>query len=317
MRASYGRITGHIAKIVAASLGLGLASAQATEGGGTSKIVGVETVQAGMMSDQGSLRMLVTVGGYRADRTLGGNGGPRPGLSNFDLSFDAVAARLQYVWKDVRLWGADIESRAGFTVYADADISFDVATPVGTLRRADSASGNGDGFIAPVTLGWHTDTFHQIAGVEIFFPAVRFDRNRLANLSRGYTSVAPAYRFTWLPGPMLEVSGNLVYLYNLKNSETQYKSGRELSFDFGLGYSLGEGWQAGLSGYIYKQVTDDTVNGVRFGDGNRGQTTAIGPFIRYSPGKQWGVTLKWQIEGHTKNRAEGNRFFLQIARAIF
>lgn len=299
-----------------AALLLGPASAHATEGGGTSKIVGIETVRAGVMAEPGSLRRLASVGAYEATRTLDGAGNPRAGLSNFKVRFGAVAARLQYVWKDVKLWGADLETRAGYTFYGGTNVSFDVATPGGAVHRAGSAHGGGDAFLAPLTLGWRNDRLHQIAGIEVYVPTGRFDRSRLANLSRGYTSIAPVWRFSWFAVPALELSGNLVLLYNLKNGDTQYKSGRELSFDYGIGHALGAGWQGGVSGYVYKQLSDDTLNGARFGDGNRGRVNAIGPFVRYSPGKEWGVTLKWQIEGQTRNRAEGNRFFLQVARAV-
>jgi hypothetical protein len=53
------------------------------------------------------------------------------------------------------------------------------------------------------------------------------------------------------------------------------------------------------------------------GDGNRGQVVAIGPFLRYFVGKDWGVTLKWLIEGDARNRSQGNRLLLQIALSLF
>ena len=291
--------------------------ARATEGGGSSKVLGVETIRSGVMGDPGSLGMAIVAGHYTAHKTHDGAGNPRPGISNFDLSFIVVGVRMAYVWKDVKLWGADIDTRVAYALYVKPDLSFDVATPGGSMHRAGSASGTGDALIAPVSLGWHSDAYHQIASVEIYVPAGRFDATKLVNQSRGYYSVAPVYRFTWLPTGALEVSGNLVHLYNFKNPDTDYTSGRELVFDYGIGYAVAPGWQTGASGYVYRQLSDDKINGTVVGDGNRGQVVAIGPFIRYHGIPNWGITFKWQIEDHAKNRAQGNRFFLHIMRRLY
>lgn len=72
-------------------------------------------------------------------------------------------------------------------------------------------------------------------------------------------------------------------------------------------------WQVGANGYLYKQVTDDKLNGVTVAGGNRGQVAAIGPFVRYHPSRDWGVTLKLQHEGMVENRTAGTRVFLQFA----
>ena len=104
-----------------------------------------------------------------------------------------------------------------------------------------------------------------------------------------------------------------VYLYNWTNTRTHYQSGQEINVDYGVGYHVTPALQLGASGYLYKQVTDDRLNGQAVAGGNRGQALAIGPFVRWHPSDRWGVTFKWQAEASVRNRAEGNRFFLQIA----
>ena len=132
-------------------------------------------------------------------------------------------------------------------------------------------------------------------------------------MGRGYYSVGPGYWFTWFPTDAIEISGTGVYLINAKNDETNYDSGNELSFDYGVGYDVVPGWQIGASGYLYKQIVDDTQNGQILGDGNRGQAVAIGPFFRYHPSKDWGITFKWQHEALVENRTSGDRLFLQFS----
>ena len=41
----------------------------------------------------------------------------------------------------------------------------------------------------------------------------------------------------------IEVSGHLLYLFNFRNPDTHYTSGQEVSFDYGVGYTLRESWQ--------------------------------------------------------------------------
>lgn len=287
-------------------------AATATEGGATNKALGVDTVLTGVMPPPG-MRMTTYLGYYTADETLDGAGNPRPGISNFDLNATALTFRFQYVWPDAMLWGANIESRVGVTVFADVNVQFDVQTPGGKIHRSDSASGPfPSGLLAPALLGWHGETVHQIAGLEFFLPTTGFNKAQLANITTGYWSAAPAYWVTWLPNDDIEVSGSLVYLYNFQNPDTNYRSGQEINLDFGLGYAATPAWQIGLSGYLYQQVTDDTVNGNVVADGNRGRAVAIGPFIRYHPSRDWAITFKWQHEYLVENRASGDRFFLQF-----
>ena len=291
-------------------------SVMATEGGGTSKALGVDTVLSGVMPPPG-LRITTFVGYYEADHTLDSSGNDRAGLSNFNVRATALTPRFQYVWPGVELWGANIETRLGLSLLVDAHVRFDVQTPGGRIHREGASTGLGDALIGPALLGWHSERFHQTAGLEFFLPTGKFDKAQLANTSRGYYAAGPAYLFTWLPTDAVEVSGSLIYLINQRNRDTNYRSGNEVSFDYGLGYGLNPAWQVGANGYLYKQVTDDKQNGQVFGDGNRGQVVAIGPFIRYHPSPDWGITFKWQREARVENKTRGDRFFLQVALRLF
>ena len=289
-------------------------NAQATEGGATNKIPGVDTVLVGVMGPPGSLRNTNFFGYYQASSTLDGSGNPRQGLSNFDLTAWAFTVRLQYVWPEAKFLGADVESRLGLSAYGDVRVHFDVQTPRGAVQRSGSSSEVAPGaIVAPTLFGWHGETVHQVAGPEIFLSTHAYDPAALANASTGFNSIAPAYWITWLPDPRVELDGSFVYLFNQKNSKTHYTSGNELNVDYGAGYAVSPVWQAGVSGYLYKQTTDDELNGTGVPGGNRGRALAIGPYVRYHPSRDFGVTLKWQSESGVENRAKGNRFFLQVA----
>jgi hypothetical protein len=292
-------------------------TAAATEGGNSNKALGVDTVLTGVMPPPG-MRLTSYLGYYTADETLDGNGNPRPNISNFHVNATAMTLRFQYVYPNAKLFGADIETRVGLTLFADVDVHFDVKTPGGQIHRSGAANGDfPGGLFAPVLLGWHGETVHQIAGFEAFFPAREFHPNQLANISSGYWSVAPAYWITWLPNDLVDVSGSFVYLYNFENDKTNYKSGQEFGVDWGLGFAVTPAWQTGLNGYFYQQTTDDSLNGNDVPGGNRGRAAAIGPFLRFHPSRDFGITLKWQKEFAVENRASGNRFFLQLSAQLW
>ena len=286
----------------------------ATEGGGTSKALGVDTVMAGVMPPPGKVQLTNFIAFYTSNHTLDGSGEDRPNLSNFDLKVWAEVLRFRYVLPDqVKFLGANIELRAGWNIVSNINVSFDAHTPFGIVKRDDSITAVGDSLLG-VILGWHWKNFHQMFGPEFFLPTGKFDPTRLANTSRNYFSIGPSYWFTWFPIEQLEVSGALIYLFNLENPDTHYNSGNELSFDYNLGYFVTRDVQMGVSGYIYEQFGDDKLHGQVVGDGNRGQAVAVGPMIRWHPhDKPWGITFKWQHEEAVQNRASGNRFYLQAA----
>jgi hypothetical protein len=225
-----------------------------------------------------------------------------------------VVSRFQYVWPSAKLFGADIESRVGLTWYTDIDVSFDVQTPGGPLHREGGSSGwFPSALIGPVILGWHGETVHQMTGVEFYFPTTGYIPGQLANVSTGFQSIAPHYWITWFPKPAIEVDGSFVYIFNQTNPKTNYRSGQEFSMDYAAGYEVMPLLQAGVSGYAYKQATDDVVNGSSVPGGNRGRVFGIGPYLRYHNGPWWGFTFKWQTETAVENRPKGNRFVLQLA----
>lgn len=292
---------------------LGSAIVHATEGGGTSKPPGVDTVRVGIMPPPGWFST-ATATRYTADRFMDGSGHARAGISNVDLHVQAVSVRFQYVWPGAKVWGADVETRGGI-VAAKATLALDIQTPGGRIHRESSSSGLGDSFLAPVLLGWHSERFHQIAGALAFIPTGKFDAANTASIGRGYAAFSPVYFFTWFPHETLEVSGSMFLLVNRENPDTAYRSGREASIDYGVGYTPRQGVQFGLNGYLYQQVSDDRQAGRGLADGNRGRALAAGPFVRIF-GRGWGLTLKWQHEAKVENRAKGDRLYLQAAMAL-
>ena len=287
--------------------------ALATEGGGTSRGLGIDTILSGVLPPPGWIAKLV-IGGYEASRTLDGSGRPRVGVSDFGVKVHATALHLQYVWPDAKVLGAGVMTTVA-TPWLEGDIAFDAATPGGPVRVSGSTSAAGDLYLAPALLGWRGASFHQIAGIYLSLPTGASSPARPINPGRGYASILPSYAFTWFPAQDVEVSVGAYYLYNRTNPDTRYRSGQEMTADYGLGYHVAPMWQVGISGYLHQQVTDDERDGQRVADGNRGRVAAIGPFVRFH-GRGWGVVLKWQAERLVENRAAGDRVILQLAMKL-
>ena len=75
----------------------------------------------------------------------------------------------------------------------------------------------------------------------------------------------------------------------------------------------GLGWTAGVGGYYYQQLSSDKQSGATLAN-SKGKAFAIGPSVKYDSGKGWFVTLKWQKETMSENRAQGNAFWM---KAVF
>jgi hypothetical protein len=285
--------------------------AEATENGGNSYAVGVETNFSGLMLPEG-LHAFAYYHHYGASHNKNNVGDDNARLAYYKIGVNSVALRLSYVWPGVRLLGANVETRAALAL-PTVDLSLGVARPaaLGPLDRSGNKTGFGDLQFAPILLGWHDGALHQTAGVEGYVPTGKFDKSAPVNIGRNYWQIAPFYAVTWLPDRW-QLSGKLRYGVNGKNEDTDYKSGNELTFEYSAGYAITPGVVLGVNGYIYRQMTDDRQGGASVnGNGNRGRVNAIGPFVSFSVTPKVSVMAKLQAEYGARNRPEGTRLWLQ------
>jgi hypothetical protein len=112
-------------------------------------------------------------------------------------------------------------------------------------------------------------------------PVGDYNPNRLANIGIGHGAIDFGAGYTYLnPATGTEFSGVGGVTYNFKNPDTQYQSGIDLHFDWGISQFLSKQVFVGFVGYAYQQITDDFGQPAVLG-GFRSRVFGIGPQIGY------------------------------------
>ncbi len=275
-----------------------VSSAMATEGGGSSYPMGAENYMTGAMPAPG-LYAQVFAQHYRANRLRDDSG--HRAIDHFYLTADVIAPRA--------IWVTEQKIAGG-------DLAFHVNVPLVTLKveandQSQQRTGIGDIIFGPA-LGYHySENLHAIYAVDFFAPTGRYDRDDLANIGRNYWAVEPIAAFSYVDPNRLNMDVKLMYDFNFRNPDTDYRSGQEAHADYSVGWGVADGWVVGVGGYVYHQVTADDQTGADV-PANKGRAFAIGPSIKYSNPSGWFLTAKWQQEREVRNRAEGDAYWLKL-----
>jgi len=89
-------------------------------------------------------------------------------------------------------------------------------------------------------------------------PVGDYNPMRLANLGIGHGAIDVGGGYTYFnPATGNEFSGVGGFTYNFKNPDTQYQSGIDFHFDWGMSHFMSKQLFVGFVGYAYQQVTDD------------------------------------------------------------
>lgn len=295
--------------------GLSAGTASATEAGGGVYPNGAEGMMSAALPPPGTY-YLGYLNYYDADRFNDGNG--KSGLlPNFHVK--ATAAVSRFVWvTDKKILGADWAMHVLVpVVHLDAKMA----------GMSDKRTGISDITVDPLILGWHfSNGVHVIAGVDVNVPVGSYDRHSIANFSRHHWNVEPVVTFAYYGKNGVNIDLKAMYDINFTNKSAQvngfnptgadYRSGNELHVDYAATYSISPKVQAGVSGYYYKQTTDDKVDEasaqalIDSMDGFKGEAFAAGPTLRVGLGKAQ-IIGTWQHEFHSEYRPQGDKFWVK------
>jgi len=287
--------------------------ARATEGGGNSYPMGVETNLNGFMLPEGA-HWFTYYQYYSARHSKNNAGADNPQLAHFELNSHVIAPRLSYVWPRVNFLGANIETRIVQPIAAvDLDLAVNRPGGLPPLDRGGDHTGLADMSFSPIILGWHGTSYHQTVGIDTHVKTGSYDATRTVNTGRNYSQIALFYALTWFPAPGWDVNAKIRYATNSSNKATHYRSGDEATIEFSGGWRPSPSLAIGLNGYLYHQTTDDEQNGAAVnGNGNRGRVAALGPYVTLNLTQKLALVAKLQSEFDARNKPQGNRIWLQL-----
>lgn len=275
--------------------------AGATEGGGSIYPNGVENFLVGAMPPPG-FYPLVYATSYHATELRDDRGNDIAGaIGGFRADVAGVIPRFIWVTGQ-KVFGGQL------AVHAIVPL-LNVDVRVGPNQNRNT--GIGDINLA-AALGYHVSpALHYVVALETNAPTGRYDRNDVASIGRNYWNIEPLIAVSYIQSTGINADLKLMYDYNFRNKDTDYRSGQELHADYALGWGFGNGFAAGVSGYIYRQISDDKVAGGTLAGGNRGRAFAIGPSLRYQNDKGWLFTAKYEKQYDVRNRSSGGAFWIK------
>jgi hypothetical protein len=285
---------------VLAAVAMLCGTAHATETGGSIYANGVENFLSGAMPPPG---FYTVVYGTRYHATaLRDNDGNDIAAAVGGFRADVTGVVPRFIWvTDGKVLGGQLAFHAIVPL-------LNVDVRVGPNQN--SKAGIGDLNFA-TALGYHvSDKLHYVLAFEVNAPTGSYDRNDVANVGRNYWNVEPLVAVTYTQPSGLNADVKLMYDYNFRNKDTDYKSGQELHADYAAGWGFGNGWTAGVGGYVYRQVSDDHMAG-RPVPNNRGRAFAIGPLLKYQAKSGWFLMAKYENQYDVRNRADGGAFWVK------
>jgi hypothetical protein len=274
----------------------------ATEGGGSHYVGGNEDFMAGALPPPGMYPIFYYVN-YSANKLKDKDGNDIP--IGIQVDVNALAFRFVHVTK-MKLLGADWAWQVIVPLVSQS-VKIDAA------RIDEKASGLGDIEFSPLVLGWHfSKNMHLIGALDFMAPTGSYDKTK-PSIGLNYWTIAPILAPTYISDSGFEVSGKFQYFFNTENSDTKYTSGNEFLLDYLIGQHIGN-WKIGLNGFIYKQITDDKIDGNTVSD-SKGQSVSFGPAIQYNY-KNMFFNAKYQWDTSVQNKPEGQKLWLKFMYAF-
>jgi hypothetical protein len=173
------------------------------------------------------------------------------------------------------VYGRNSASLAGTLTAAVGPI---VTTRTGFLEDALTSYGD---LYPTIKLKWNNGVHNTMVYAAGDIPVGDYNPSRLANIGIGHGAIDFGGGYTYLnPATGTELSGVGGFTYNFKNPDTQYQSGVDFHFDWGVSQFLSKQVFVGFVGYAYQQVTDDFGQPAVLG-GFRSRVMGIGPQIGY------------------------------------
>jgi hypothetical protein len=169
--------------------------------------------------------------------------------------------------------------------------------------------------LANASLGWTSGKMHFALSSFVNIPIGRYNENGIANLSFHRWAGDISAAMSWHDVEKgLDVSGKVGVTFNGRNDVTDYNSGNDFHAELGVEKNLSKQFSAGVIGYYYQQISDDSGSGGKLG-AFRGRVAAAGGTVAYNTilGRS-PSTIRLRIMGEfdAKNRMQGTAYMVGI-----
>ncbi len=299
----------------------GTDKASAVEGGLGAYLLGSRDTLAGIVPPPGTYvsNDFIYQRGSLSDVSVGG-----VPVVSADVEVFIYKTSFTHVF-DTELWGGSPALNMDIP-FAHAKIGFS-----GPLASGidDDETGLGDISVTGM-VGWHSDKLHWSLGTTVFLPVGKYDTatvdipaREIDALSTGKNvwAIQPTIAGTYLdPETGLEFSGALGVLFSEKNDATDYQTAPQLNLEVAALQHTGSGFAFGLSGYVYRQLSDDSGSGAAATKAALGTSSlqaevyGVGPVITFTGkvlGNPLNFKLKYTHEFGAKRRIESDTLWLK------
>lgn len=214
-----------------------------------------------------------------------GVGVPRGGRVDLGLQGrgDLVAFGPTYIFATPFLGAQVSASILGIVGRNEGSVSASLTGPLGNTisgNRTQALTSYGD-LIPQISLKWNQGVHDFMTYVMGDIPVGDYDPNRLANLGLGHGAIDWGGGYTYFnPQSGNEFSGVAGLTYNFVNPDTQYRNGVDFHFDWGASHFFTKQFHAGLVGYYFQQISDDSGPGATLG-GFRSRIAGVGPQVGF------------------------------------
>ncbi|MBU1170258.1 MAG: transporter [Proteobacteria bacterium] len=242
---------------------------------------------------------------YTAD-TLNDDHGNAVNLG-LDLTVFAMANQFTYM-TDHKILGADF----GFDVIVPI-VAIDMK--MSALGVDESSFGLGDLYFEPFVLGWHAPRWDLSFALGFYAPTA--DSDEPSSPGSGYWSFMETLGGTYYldEARTMTVSVLTRWLQNTEDEDTDITPGANVVAEYGIAKTIpvkeGVLLTAGLAGYTYAQLTDDSGAGAT---DDRYSAHALGPEVRVMVFKPFPMqaSFRYLIEYNAESTTEGNNACLTL-----
>ncbi|MGA3370886.1 MAG: transporter [Terracidiphilus sp.] len=285
--------------------------ARATENGGSVYPVGAETVLQGMMPPPHESGLYTFHLVYPANALVDGSGKPLP--IDFKLRVFANAVKIEHNW-GIPVLGGNLES-----MFAVPFLYEGLRVPTGPdATEKYNKFGVSNCLLVPLGVTYHKGNWHGFIQGDFYTPGFPYDKTAILNIGQHHLAAGPTGAFTYLSNKAIwEASSKADLIFNFQDRTTKYRSGDELTWEYTGMRAVSKKAAVGVNGFLYKQLTDDQVNGVAVPNGGgRGRDLAVGPEFRYFFGEHKAFAFKYTRDTLVENKPRGNSFWFQLGMPL-